>query len=136
MLDQVPDLNTADEGQMRRISADRKSLGAEEKAFSHARLGKLIEEATVDCYTESEQVSGLFCALEERLEMPFTISILGVEAVVERIELTEGKKLLPCAAAGVTGKGYPFWNCHCRIPGRPAPSGWKPIAAGRVGSRG
>ncbi len=36
-----------------------------------ARLDKLIEGATVDCYNESEQLWGLYTMIEENLELPF-----------------------------------------------------------------
>ena len=33
-------------------------------------LDALIEEATVDCYDEAEQVAGFFACLEDELELP------------------------------------------------------------------
>jgi hypothetical protein len=123
MLDHVPDQNTADEGQMRRISADRKSLEAKEKAFSQARLDKLIEEATVDCYNESEQISGFFCVLEERLEMPFTVSLLGVEAVVERIELTDVDEIVAVCRRGRNRQRISILELPLPHP-RPAGTEW------------
>lgn len=51
------------------------------KTITDARLDELIEEATVDRYNESEQLSGIFCMLEEHLETPFTTHLLGVEAL-------------------------------------------------------
>jgi hypothetical protein len=123
MLDQVPDLNRADEGQMRKISADRKSLGVEGKAFSHARLDKLIEEATVDCYNESEQVSGFLCMLEEHLKTPFTIGLLEVEAVVERIELTDGNEIVALCRRGRNRQRISILELPLPHPG-PAGAEW------------
>ena len=41
--------------------------------------------------------SRAFCMLEERLEVPFTTSLLGVEAVVVRLDITdEGKIVAMC----------------------------------------
>jgi hypothetical protein len=31
----------------------------------------MVEEATVDCYNEDEQATGLFTMIEENLEVPF-----------------------------------------------------------------
>jgi hypothetical protein len=59
------------------------------KTISEAGLDKLIEEATVDCYNEAEQVSGLFCMIEERLATPFATEVMGVEIIVEKIDLTD-----------------------------------------------
>ncbi len=55
--------------------------------YSH--LDKLIEEATVDCYDESEAISGIFNMMEENLAVPFKTTILGVDVTVERIDLNE-----------------------------------------------
>jgi hypothetical protein len=52
-------------------------------------LDALIEEATVDCYDEAEQVAGFFACLEDELELPFTTRLFGVDVLVEQIELTE-----------------------------------------------
>jgi hypothetical protein len=39
--------------------------------LSEDRLTAMIEEATVDCYDESEQLTGWFTMIEENLEVPF-----------------------------------------------------------------
>ena len=39
--------------------------------LSEAKLDALIEEATVDAYTESEQMMGFHTMLDEHLDMPF-----------------------------------------------------------------
>ena len=52
-------------------------------------LDALIEEATVDCYDEAEQVAGFFACLEDELKLPFTTRLFGVEVSVEQIEQTE-----------------------------------------------
>ncbi len=54
-----------------------------------AHLDKLIDEATVDCYNESEELTGIFTMIEENLAVPFKTTILGVEVTVERIDLNE-----------------------------------------------
>src|SRR5438105_14612773 len=52
-----------------------------------ARLDAMIEEATVDCYNEHEQATGLFTRIEDRVAVPFRTSILGVRATVERFDI-------------------------------------------------
>jgi hypothetical protein len=42
------------------------------------RLDRLVEEAIVDCYNESEQVAGLYTMIEDNLALPFETMILGV----------------------------------------------------------
>ena len=39
--------------------------------ISNARLEAMVEEATVDCYNEEEQATGLFTMIEENLRVPF-----------------------------------------------------------------
>jgi hypothetical protein len=64
---------------------------------SDAQLADLIEQATVDCYNESEQVTGFFTMIEENLEVPFKTVVLGMDVTVERIDLTaEGRVVALC----------------------------------------
>ncbi len=58
-------------------------------AVKSAQLDNLIDEATVDCYNESEEIAGIFTMMEENLAVPFKTTILGVEVTVERIDLEE-----------------------------------------------
>ena len=48
----------------------------------------MIDEATVDCHNDSEQVCGLFTMLEEKLDVPFETTVLGVPVVVTAVDLT------------------------------------------------
>jgi hypothetical protein len=50
-------------------------------------LDKLIEEAMVDCYNESDKVTGIFTMLEENLTVPFPTKLLGLVVTVERVDL-------------------------------------------------
>jgi hypothetical protein len=54
----------------------------------------------VDCYNESEQLSGLFCMPEERLPTPFTTLLPEVEVVVERVELTDENEIAAVCRRG------------------------------------
>ena len=38
---------------------------------SDAQLDELIEQATVDCYNEEEQITGLFTMIEDNIAVPF-----------------------------------------------------------------
>lgn len=62
--------------------------------LSEAGLRKMIEEATVDCYNESEQITGFFTMIDDNLEVPFETLVLGVTAVVERIDLTSDDSIV------------------------------------------
>jgi len=65
-----------------------------------AHLDKLIAEATVDCYNESEAITGIFTMLEENLAVPFAAKLLGVEVTVERIDLTEAYEIVAVCRRG------------------------------------
>jgi hypothetical protein len=66
------------------------------------RLDRLVEEAIVDCYNESEQVAGLYTMIEDNLALPFETMILGVPVTVVRIDLTQQDEIVAvCRRAGV-----------------------------------
>lgn len=55
----------------------------------------MVEEATIDCYNEAEQLGGLYTMIEENLALPFGTQIPGVR--VERIDLTDhGESVAVC----------------------------------------
>jgi hypothetical protein len=54
-----------------------------------AVLDALIAEATVDCYNESECVTGFFTMLEDSIAVPFQTVVLGVDVTVTRVDLSE-----------------------------------------------
>lgn len=56
-------------------------------------LDNLIEQATVDCYNEEEQASGLFTAIDENLALPFATQLLGVEVAVVAVEMDDDNSL-------------------------------------------
>jgi calcium binding protein len=64
------------------------------KLFSKAKLEKLIEEAVVDAYGEEEQVGGFFTMMEEHLALPFSATILGVDVVVEKVDMIRSGRIV------------------------------------------
>ena len=62
-----------------------------EKAGSkgRARLRALIEEATVDCYTEEEEQVGFMTAVADNVVCPFQAKVIGED--VEVLELREAE---------------------------------------------
>lgn len=70
--------------------------------LSKARLDQLVEEAIVDCYNESEQLTGLYTMIEDNLALPFETTVLGVSVTVERVNLTRREEIVAvCRRAGV-----------------------------------
>jgi hypothetical protein len=81
-----------------------------------ARLDRLIEEATVDCYNESEQAVGLFTMLEEHLALPFTTKVLGVEVTVERVDITSAETIVAICRRGHTRQQVPILDLPLPSP--------------------
>lgn len=71
-------------------------------SLSKARLKKLIEEAVVDAYTEEEQAVGFFTMIEEHLALLFRGKILGVDANVEKIDMTPDSQIVAICRRGKT----------------------------------
>ncbi len=63
----------------------------------NAALEAMIEEATIDAYNDDEQLTGLFTMIEERLAVPFTTTVLGVEVTVRKVDLTADTIVAVCA---------------------------------------
>lgn len=68
----------------------RKSCKAgKAKNPDRARLGALIEEATVDCWGQEEQQTGLLTMIEDQVVCPFRAKVIGEEVTVLGFEQTE-----------------------------------------------
>ena len=91
--------------------------------LSKARLDRLVEEAVVDCYNESEQVVGLYTMIEDNLALPFETKVLGVPVIVERVDLTRSEEIVAvCRRAGVR-QTIPILDLPVPSP-RPAGAQW------------
>ena len=60
----------------------------------------MAQEATVDCYGESEQVSGFYTMIADNLEVPFGTKVLGVDVLVEDIDLKEDGAIVEICVRG------------------------------------
>ena len=94
-------------------------------SLSKARLEALIEEAVVDAYGDEEQTGGFFTMIEEHLSLPFSVSILGVEAVVEKVDMTRDGRIAVCKRDGVKQR---IEILDLPVP-KPIPAGAEWIAA-------
>jgi len=95
-------------------------------SLSKARLEALIAEAVVDAYGDEEQTCGFFTMIEEHLALPFPASILGVDAVVEKVDMTrDGRIVAVCKRNGVKQK---IEILDLPLP-KPIPAGAEWIAA-------
>jgi hypothetical protein len=102
-------------------------------SFSKAKLEKLIEEAVVDAYGEEEQVGGFFTMMEEHLALPFSANILGVDVVVEKVDMTCNGRIVAVCRRDQTRQRIGILDLSLLTP---APAGTEWIAAYRHWRRG
>jgi len=77
-----------------------KSRRAPSKGLAKKQMETMIQAATVDCYNESEEVTGWFTMLEESLAVPFETRVLGVPVTVERIALNDADQIVAVCSRG------------------------------------
>ena len=83
---------------------------------SRRRLERVAEEAIVDAYGESEQRTGLFTMIDEHLETPFETEVLGVKAVVERVDLANSDEIVTVCRGGGRGQRIPILDLQLPTP--------------------
>ena len=71
-----------------------RNVAGQQLRLSKARLDDLVEEALVDAYGESEQVTGFYTMMENDLQLPFETEILGMTVIVEGIDITDDDQLV------------------------------------------
>ena len=81
-----------------------------------ARLEEMIEEATVDCYNESEQMTGWFTMLEENLRVPFDTMVLGVPVTVKRVDLNRSEQIVAVCVRGRDRQALPILDLPLPTP--------------------
>lgn len=97
--------------------------------ISKTRFEEMVEEATVDCYNDSEKVTGWFTMIEDNLAVPFEVVVLGVPVLVERVDLTSADQIIAICVRGRDKQSIPILDLP--LPGSP-PRGWQWIEAYRL----
>jgi len=92
------------------------------------QLDALVEQAIVDCYNESEEVTGLYTMIEDNLALPFETIVLGVLVTVERVDLTLREEIVAVCRRGRERQTVPLLSL--RLPS-PPPAGAEWIDAYR-----
>ena len=93
-----------------------------------AELDELIEQATVDCYNDSEQVTGLFTLLEEHLITPFHTTVLGVPVTVTGVDVTTSDQIIAICRHERHQQTIPILDLPLPTP---TPNGWEWVEAYR-----
>jgi Calcium binding len=102
-------------------------------SLNRAKLAQLIEEAVMDAYTEEEQAVGFLTMIEEHLVLPFPVKILGVDADVEKVDMTLDGQIVAICRRGKTRQEIPILDLPLPTP---TPAGVEWIAAYRHWCRG
>jgi hypothetical protein len=91
--------------------------------LSKARLDELVEEAIIDCYNESEQITGLYTMIEDNLAVPFETTVLGVSVTVVGVQLTLRDEIVAVCRRAGTRQTVPLLDLPLPSP-PPAGSEW------------
>jgi hypothetical protein len=91
--------------------------------LSVAKLDALIEEALVDAYGDSEQRTAFFTVLEVSLALPFATQLLGIEVIVERLDLTADEQIVAVCRRGQIRQRIPILDLPLPSP-PPKGSDW------------
>ncbi|MFC6093688.1 hypothetical protein [Saccharothrix lopnurensis] len=96
-------------------------------------LDALIAEATVDCYDDSECVTGFHTMIEEHLAVPFRTVVPGVDVTVTGVDLTGDERVV---AVCVRGKSTQRISLSDLSLPAPPPEGSQWIDAHRCRAKG
>jgi hypothetical protein len=81
-----------------------------------AELDALMEEATVDCYNDHEQITGLFTMIDEHLAVPFDTEVLGVTVTVTKVDLTIDHEIIALCRRDTHKQTIPILDLPLPMP--------------------
>ena len=114
--------------QRRKMTAARSTGKPRSPIHSGRKLGKaylqkLVDEATIDCYNESEQATGFYTMIEDNLALPFTVTILGNQVSVEKVDIDDRENIVAVCASSRARKRIRILDLPLPDPA-PAGSEW------------
>jgi hypothetical protein len=101
--------------------------------LSKKKYDAMVEEATVDCYDEYEQLAGWLTMIEENLKVPFETRFLGITVSVERIDMNRQGAIVAICRREKHRQSVPILDLPLPSP-RPAGAEW--VEAYRRWSKG
>jgi len=101
--------------------------------IARQRFEEMVEEATVDCYNGSEQLTGWFTMIDENLVVPFETTVLGVAVTVVRVDQDRDERIVAVCRRGRDRQSLPLLDLP--LPQLP-PAGAEWIEAYRLWLRG
>lgn len=76
----------------------------------------MAEQATIDCYNESEEATGFFTMIDENLAVPFETQVLGVSVLVEGVDQTEDNQIVAICRRGKHRQSIPILDLPLPTP--------------------
>ncbi len=102
---------------------------ADPPPVSERKLKKLIEDATVDCYDDSEVLSGFLSVIQDNLTVPFETIVLGHRVTVIEVDFNDSDDIVAiCESDDGDEQAIPILNLP--LP-KPPPTGYEWIEAYR-----
>ncbi|MDQ4094171.1 MAG: calcium-binding protein [Actinomycetota bacterium] len=98
------------------------------RSLHREALDAMIAAATVDCYNDSECVTGFYTMLDEHLAIPFRTCVLGVDVTITGIDVADDDQIVAVCAGGRWRQRIPILDLP--LP-RPAPEGAQWVEAYR-----
>lgn len=86
-------------------------------------LERMIEDATVDAYTGSEQRVGFYAMIDEHLRLPFETMLLGINISVRKIDMSDTEEIVAVCHQGLEKLKVPILDLPLPDP-PPAGSEW------------
>jgi len=111
----------------------RKKKSCPRPFLSNMRLDQMIEEAIVNACGESEQIVGFYTMLDDNLVVPFQTKVVGVEVLVEQVDMTDDEQIVAVCVRGKSRQRVPILDLPMPEPPS-AGMGW--IDAYRRWARG
>jgi hypothetical protein len=84
----------SDDSQGMKRSKIRNDNARTTRRLSKSELDEMIEEALVDAYGESEQITAFYTMIEENMIFPFESVILGAKVQIEKVDLTDDERIV------------------------------------------
>lgn len=94
----------------------RKRKWRQPSRLTKTRIAEMIEQATVDAYGDSEQITGWLTMIEENLAVPFETEALGVLITVERVDLDGTEQIVAICRRGRARQSLPIIDLPLPTP--------------------
>ena len=83
---------------------------------SRTDLEAMVAAATVDCYNDSECVTGFYTTIDEHLDVPFQTEVLGVDVTVTGIDMGNDDQIVVICARGRWRQRIPILDLPLPTP--------------------